>query len=426
LEQDKRWPAIFAWCLYDWACSSFSIIVMTFIFATYFTTRIAENEIIGTYQWANASSFAGLIVALSSPLFGAIADYGGHHKRWLFFFTIICVISTALLWFAYPNTHSVYLTLTCLIVGTIGLEVGMVFYNAFLSKLAPKEYLGRISGWGWGSGYIGGIIALSMALIFFVKWNIFSLNPQTSAQIRICGPFAAMWYALFSLPLFFLVPKLSSTSAPLREAIVKGGLELIRTIKKLPQEKNILFFLIARMIYADGLNTLFIFGGIYAAGTYGLSFEEVLLFGITMNIAAGLGAVCLAWMDDWVGSKVTISISLVFLIILGIPVLTLHDKYQFWIAALLLCLFVGPAQSASRSLMVRLISNKETATEMFGLYALSGRITAFVGPWLLGMITVAFNSQRMGMATELVFFAIGGILLIPVKLPLETVTSNKH
>lgn len=229
-----------------------------------------------------------------------------------------------------------------------------------------------------------------------------------------------MWYAVFALPLFFLLPSLTSTSAPLREAVVKGCRELMHTIKKLPQEKNIMFFLIARMIYADGLNTLFIFGGIYAAGTYGLSFEEVLLFGITMNIAAGLGAVCLAWMDDWVGSKITISISLVFLVILGIPVLTLHDKYYFWIVALLLCLFVGPAQSASRSLMVRLITNKETATEMFGLYALSGRITAFVGPWLLGMITLASNSQRMGMATILVFFAVGGILLIPVKLPPET------
>ena len=413
----KSVTAIAAWCLYDWACASFSIIVMTFIFATYFTTKVAENEIIGTYQWANATTIAGIIIALTSPLFGAIADHGGHHKRWLFFFTWLSIVSSAFLWFAYPDTNSVYLTLTCLIFGTIGLEVAMVFYNAFLPKLASKEYLGRVSGWGWGSGYLGGILALTFALVVFVKSNLLSLDTQTAAQIRICGPFVALWYAIFSLPLFFLVPNISSTTRPMSTAIRLGWKELIATIKKLPKEKNILLYLISHMIYTDGLNTLFIFGGIYAAGTYGLSFEEVLLFGITMNITAGLGAILLAWMDDLIGSKATVVVSLIFLTLLGIPLLFLHHKMAFWAVALLLCLFVGPVQSASRSLMVRLIAHKETATEMFGLYALSGRITAFVGPWLLGVMTLLFNSQRVGMATILVFFALGAILLLPVKVP---------
>src|SRR3990167_929179 len=156
--------SIIAWCLYDSAAASFSIIVTTFIFATYFTTKVAENEIIGTYQWANAIAIAGIIIALTSPLFGAIADYGGHHKRWLLFFTMLSIISAALLWFAYPNVQSVYFTLTSMVIGTIGLEVGLVFYNAFLVYLAPKDYVGRLSGWGGGCGYLGGIIALSLAL----------------------------------------------------------------------------------------------------------------------------------------------------------------------------------------------------------------------------------------------------------------------
>jgi UMF1 family MFS transporter len=174
------------------------------------------------------------------------------------------------------------------------------------------------------------------------------------------------------------------------------------------------------MIYTDGLNTLFAFGGIYAAGTYKLSFEEVLLFGITMNITAGLGAISLGWLDDYLGSKLTIIISLLFLIIFGIPLLLLHDKYTFWVVALILCIFVGPVQSASRSLMVRLIETKNNiSAEMFGLYALSGRISAFIGPWLLGIMTLSFGSQRVGMATVLIFFLLGGILLLPVKIAAE-------
>lgn len=415
MKQQKSIAAIFAWCLYDWASSSFSVIVVTFIFATYFTTKVAENEIIGTYQWANATSIAGIIIAFASPLFGAIADYGGYHKRWLFVFTGLCITSSGLLWFAYPNSSSVYLTLTCLVAGTIGLEVAMVFYNVLLPQLAPKDYLGRVSGWGWGSGYLGGIVALTIALILFVKTNLFSLDTQTAAQIRITGPFVACWYFIFALPLFFLTPTITMTSRPFSHAIRAGWFELLSTFKKLPQEKNIFLFLVAHMIYADGLNTLFVFGGIYAAGTYGLSFEEVLLFGITMNITAGIGAILLGWMDDFLGSKLTVMVSLIFLIFFGIPILFLHHKYVFWVVALLLCLFVGPVQSASRSLMVRLIADKESSTEMFGLYALSGKITAFLGPWLLGMTTLFFDSQRVGMATVLVFFIVGALLLIPVK-----------
>jgi MFS transporter, UMF1 family len=416
LNNRKPFSLIAAWCLYDWSAAAFSIIVTTFIFATYFTTKVAANQIIGTYQWANATSLAGIIIALTSPLFGAIADHGGHHKRWLFFFTVVCIISTALLWFSYPAPSSVYYTLTCVVIGTVGFEVAFVFYNAFLPHLAPKDYLGRISGWGWGSGYLGGILALSIALFVFVEPKFSWLNSQTAEQVRICGPFVALWIAVFSLPLFLLAPDISVRSSPLPKAIRAGWKDLIATLKKLPQEKNIFLYLIAHMIYTDGLNTLFAFGGIYAAGTYGLSFEEVLMFGITMNITAGIGAISLGWMDDYLGSKLTVIISLIFLTLLGIPLLLLHQKYVFWGVALLLCIFVGPVQSASRSLMVRLTASKGASAEMFGLYALSGKVTAFIGPWLLGLLTVSFHSQRAGMATVVVFFIVGVLVLLPVKV----------
>jgi UMF1 family MFS transporter len=302
------------------------------------------------------------------------------------------------------------------VTGTVGFEVALVFYNAYLPFIVPKKYLGRICGWGWGCGYLGGILSLSIALMFFVKTNKLGLDLTSAEQIRICGPFVAVWYALLSLPLFFFLPDIPSPSHALPRAIKAGWRELRSTLKKLPQEKNILLYLISHMIYTDGLNTLFAFGGIYAAGTYGMSFEEVLLFGITINISAGLGAVCLAWVDDYLGSKPTVIISLICITALGFPILFLHSKNMFWIIALLVCLFVGPIQSASRSLMVRLIAERETSTEMFGLYALSGKITAFVGPWLLGWITVLSGSQRVGMATVLVFFALGAALLVPVKI----------
>jgi MFS transporter, UMF1 family len=407
--------AIVAWCLYDWAAASFSIIVTTFIFATYFTTSVAENHVLGTYQWANAVALAGVIIAFASPLLGAIADYGGHHKRWLLCFTLLSVFSTAMLWFAFPNQHSIHLMLTCLVIGTIGFELSLVFYNSYLPQLAPREYLGRISGWGWGAGYLGGIIALTFALFVFVRGGTW-LDRDTAEQVRICGPFVAVWYAMFSLPLFFLVPEVNSNSRPLPTAVKLGCRELWHTIKTLPQEKNIFIYLIAHMIYADGLNTLFAFGGIYAAGTYGLSFEQVLLFGITMNVAAGIGALLLGWIDDVLGSKPTIIFSLVCLTMAGATILFLHDKYIFWAVALFACLFVGPIQSASRSLMVHLIQDKPNTTEMFGLYSLSGRVTSFVGPWLLGMATITFQSQRVGIATILIFFVVGAVALLPVKV----------
>lgn len=416
IKKRKPLATIVAWCFYDWACASYSIIIITFIFSPYFTTKIAENEIIGTYQWGLAMAIAGLFIAISSPLFGAIADYGGNHKVWLIFFSWLCIIPTALLWFAYPNSHFVYYALFLVVISSIGYEVAQVFYNAFLLDLAPKDYLGRISGWGWGSGYVGGILALTFTLIFFIQGHYIALPTENLAQIRICGPFAALWFALFSLPFFIKAPMLSSHFKPLPQAIRTGVYELFVTMKKLRHDRNVLLYLLSHMVYTDGLNTLFAFGGIYAAGTYGLTFEEVLLFGITMNIAAGIGAFIFGWVDDFLGPKMTILGALFFLLIFGIVILILQDKYSFWVTALLLSLFVGPVQSASRSLMVHLITTKKNSAEMFGLYALSGKITAFMGPWLLGTTTYFMHSQRMGMATLLIFFIIGALLLLPVQV----------
>lgn len=411
---------IIAWCMYDWASAAFPIIVTTFIIATYFTAKVAANEIEGTYQWAMATGIAGMIIAFASPVFGAIADHSGRQKIWLAFFTVLCIVGSAMLWFAYPKADAIYYTLFSVVIGTIGLEIALVFYNAFLPHIAPSNYIGRISGWAWGLGYFGGIIILSIALFVFVKNPPTWLNTETSEQIRICGILVALWYAIFALPLFLFVPDLPSSGIRMTKAIQQGCSEIVKTIKCLPQQKNLFLYLIAHLIYIDGLNTLFAFGGIYAAGTFKMSMTEVILLGITMNISAGIGAVALAWLDDLLGSKPTIMVSLIFLIIFGIAILFVQTVAVFWILGLLLTLFVGPVQAASRSLMAR-ITPVEKSTEMFGLYAFSGRITSFVGPWVLGLATLHFQNQRAGIATIVVFFIVGGFLMFFVREPQKRV-----
>jgi UMF1 family MFS transporter len=410
----KNKRVLFAWCLYDWAAAPFYSIITTFIFAAYFTGHVAENTIVGTSQWANATALAGIVIAILSPLFGAIADHGGRHKMWVLLFTSLCIISSALLWFAYPSPHSVYFTLACTVLGTIGLEVALVFYNSFLPHIVSNNYLGRLSGWAWGVGYIGGIIALSIALFVFINPKPTWLDTNTAAQVRICGPLVAIWFAIFSIPFFILVPDSPTIRISAYQAISRGLREIKQTIKELPQQKNLLLYLIAHLIYIDGLNTIFAFGGIYAAGTFGMDLPHVILFGITMNITAGIGAIILAWADDYFGSKPTILISLLGLTVFSIPLLLVHDRNVFWGFALLLAVFVGPVQAASRALMARL-APPDKSTEMFGLYALSGRITAFIGPWILGIVTLHFDSQRAGMSTVLLFFIVGGFLMLKVR-----------
>lgn len=412
----KQITQLIAWGCYDWACAAFSIIITTFVFATYFTTRVASNTIMGTYQWATATAIAGVCIGILSPIFGSIADHGGHHKRWLFIFTYGCIFFTALLWFVYPNIHSVTYALVCVIFGTICLEIATVFYNSFLSFLAPPNYIGRLSGWAWGAGYVGGIVALSIVLFGFIKHVPSWLNVQSAEQIRLCAPLVSVWFALFSLPLFILVPDTPSTGLGTKKAVRKGLHEIFLTLKELNYYKNLVLYLLAHLIYVDGLNTLFAFGGIYAAGTFGMSFTQVLIFGITMNMTAGLGAILLAWVDDRLGSKKMILISLVCLFFLGLPLLFITNYRVFWMLALLLSIFIGPVQAASRSLMTRLTPT-EKASEMFGLYAFSGRITAFLGPWALGLATYYFHTQRAGMATILIFFIVGGVLMLFVEEP---------
>lgn len=404
--------SIIAWGLYDWATSAFSVVTTTFIFAAYFTESIAVDPITGTHQWADAAAFSGLLIAILSPILGAAADEMGRRKPWIAFFTCISVVSAALLWFSHPSPDYVPWALTWLIIGTIGLELSLVFYNAMMRDLAPEHSLGRLSGWAWGAGYFGGIICLLLSLLLVRnQFPGIHLNPATAEPVRATSLLVAIWLSVFSIPLFLFTPEKQAIKIPFFIAIRQGLKNLYTLFTSLKQNKAILLYLFAHMIYTDGLNTLFSFGGIYAAGTFGFNMQEIILFGLGMNLAAGIGAISFAWVDDYIGSKHTILISLAGLFLFGACVFLIHSVLLFWLFGMAMAVFVGPVQSASRAYLVH-IANPGSLTELFGLYSFSGKISAFIGPWLLGLITLHFNSQRAGMSTILLFFLCGGLLLL--------------
>ncbi len=409
---------LLAWALYDWAVSPFSVIVITFVFPTYFARALVGDEVEGTALWGWAMTGSAVLVGLLSPPLGAIVDAGGRRKPWLLGATVIGALATAGLWWAEPAAAAIPLMLLLVLVANTALEVGQTFYNAMLADLAPSERLGRWSGWGWGLGYASGIVVLVLALLFLIQADPppFGLDKAGAEQVRILGPLLALWLLAFSLPLFLRCPDRPTVRIGGGDAVRAGLRDLVRTLRGLRHEPVLLRFLVARLVYNDGLNTLFAFGGIYAAGTFGMTLDEVIQLGIALNLTAGLGAFLVAQLDDRLGSKPVILLALAGLIIAGTVALLAQDKALFWLAALALGCFVGPAQSASRTLMARL-APPERRTELFGLYALTGKVTAFLGPFLFGTATYLMGTQRAGMATVLVMFIAGALLLLRVREP---------
>lgn len=405
-----------AWSLYDFANSAFPTVVVTFVFSAYFVRAVAADVEAGTAAWGQAMAIAGFATAILGPVLGAVADRAGRRKPWVFVFSLACILAAGGLWFVRPDPVYVPLALVLAVVAVIAFEVATVFYNAMLPDLVPAGHIGRWSGWAWGIGYLGGLLCLVVALFGLVMTPtpIFGLDKAASEHVRAAAPLTAIWFAVFALPFFVLTPDRPATGvAPI--AAARAGLARIgHTIRHLGAERNIARFLVSRLFYTDALNTLFAFGGIYAAGTFGMGFDEVILFGIALNVTAGLGAAAFAWIDDRIGPKPTILAAIAGLMLSGTAVLLVDEKMWFWVFGLTLGIFVGPAQAASRSLMAHL-APPERESEMFGLFALSGKATSFIGPAMLAWATLAFDSQRAGMATIIVFFAIGFAILLGVE-----------
>jgi UMF1 family MFS transporter len=409
--------ALIAWCLYDWANSAFPTVISTFVFATYFVQGVAANVATGTAQWSLAMSLAGLAIAVLSPPLGAIADKGGARKPLLLLATLVNVPLCASLWFVRPDPSYAVLGIVLVAAGTVAFEIGTVFYNSLLPGVAPPHLLGRASGWAWGIGYAGGLCALAVCLLLLVRPDPspFGLDRAQAEQVRAVGPLVALWWVAFSWPLFAFVREPHVPGAlPWGQAAREGIAAMARVWPALQAVPGSARFLLANMFYMNGLNTLFSFGAVYAAGSFGMTTEEVLLFGITLNVTAGLGAAGFAFIDDRFGAKPTVLVALLCMIVLGAALLLARDKALFWALGLALGVFMGPAQAASRSLMARL-APENVRGEFFGLFALSGRVTSFAGPAVLGVATLISGSQRVGMATILLFLGAGLWLLWGVR-----------
>ncbi len=430
--------AIAGWCLYDWAMSAFNTVIGTFVFSVYFAQGVAADPEEGTAVWGFALGLSGLAIAILSPVLGAIADRGGRAKPWLAVFTTVAVLGAAVLWFVKPDPAYVPLALIAVAVGSAAFELCYVFYNALLTRVAPPGMLGRVSGWGWGVGYFGGLGSLIICLVLLIQTDtpLFGLlSKEESEHVRATALVVAVWYALFALPLFLLVPDRPPVAASAGQVVRDGLATLAKTLSGLRRQANVVRYLIASALWRDGISTITAFGGIFAATLFGMETGQVILFAILLNVAAGFGSIGFAWVDDLMGAKPTLVISIlgligsgVCLLLIGTPAwawaptlnlpLSAFDADQQWLLVfgMVLGIFFGPAQAAARSMMARLAPSG-LETEYFGLYALSGRAVGFIGPIAYGAAVSAFDSQRAGMMTVMVLFAVGLLLLLTVREP---------
>lgn len=405
-----------SWALYDWANSAVPTVIITFIFSAYFTRSVAPDEVVGSQVWGNVVGISGLIVALLGPVLGSAADHTGRRKPWILLFTLLCVASTAALWWITPDASLMWQAALLVGLATIGLELAIVLYNAMLPDLASRETIGRWSGWGWALGYAGGLLCLVTVLFLFIEegTRIGSFDTESAEHLRAGFVFVAAWFALFSIPFFLFTKEESGKSGvPLGRAVREGLAQLADTARHVRRYSHIVRFLLARIFYVDGMATLFAFGGVFAAGTFGMDERAILLFGIALNLSAGLGAFLFAWIDDHIGSQRTILLSLAGIIIPGTVLLLAKSEMLFWIAGLTIGIFVGPVQAASRSYMAR-VAPPDMTNQMFGLFAFSGKATAFLGPLLVGWITWLSGSQRIGMSTIIVLLCIGFLIMLTV------------
>ena len=418
--KDDR-TTIAAWCTYDWANSAFTTLVVTFIYSTYFVQAFADDPDTGTAFWSRGIVVSSILIAVLSPVLGAAADRGGARRKFLIISTLVCVAATTVLAFITPGQSNAVLTaLTVFVIANVAFEVGMVFYNAFLPAVVSPERIGRVSGYGWGLGYAGGLVCLVVALLVFVGLPgsdpLLALSTEDAFNVRATNLLVAGWFLIFSLPIFLWVrdsAKGASVSigvpetgrSPLRQAFT----DLKVTAQKIRHYRQIIRFLLARLVYNDGLVTVFAFAGIYASGTFDFTQSDIIVFGIVINVAAGLGAWVFGIMDDRRGGKSTIMVSLVALSVATLIAVLAPGRPWLWVAGIGIGIFAGPNQSASRSLMGRFVPERHQS-EFFGFFAFSGKATAFLGPLLLGILSEAYG-QRVGVSVVVLFFLAGGALL---------------
>ncbi|KQO95829.1 MFS transporter [Leifsonia sp. Leaf264] len=412
---------ILAWGLWDWGSAAFNAVATTFVFTVYLTGKSFGEEAAVSAQLGWALGLAGIVVLLIAPVTGQRSDTSGRRKLWLAVNTAVVVACLALMFLVQPSPDYLLLGLILLAVGTVFFEIAGVNYNAMLAQISTPKTVGRVSGFGWGMGYIGGIVLLLIVYFGFIKPEVglFGVTGDDGLAVRVSMVIAALWFAVFALPVLFAVPELPVTDAAKHERIgfLKSYAVLGRDIARLwKTSRPTVHFLLASAVFRDGLTGVFTFGGVLAAGTFGFSPGDVIIFAIAANVVAGVSTISVGYLDDRLGAKPVIVTALIGLVISGSLVFLLHDggTVVFWVFGLMLCLFVGPAQSASRTFLSRLIPAGREG-EVFGLYATTGRAATFLAPTAFALFVTIGGAQYWGILGIVLVLLVGLLLLIPVK-----------
>lgn len=419
----------YAWALLDWAHQPYFTLITTFVFAPYFAISFIGDAVRGQEIWGYSQSFAGATIALLSPVLGAIADRIGRCKPWIAALGVSYIIGNALLWLAAPGALDVFApVMGAVVLAAVSAEFIIVFSNAMLPDLVSPARLGRLSGFGWGLGYVGGLLSLVMII------GVPGLKENPG---QLAGPLTALWFLLFAPPFFLFTPDRPRAVISAAQAVRGGLAQLRQTLLHARNYSNVVRFLIAHMIYADGMTALFAFGGIYGAGLFGWEIHTLGLFGIILIIFAAVGAFAGGWADDRFGSRRTILVSVAGLFLALIGAISIQrdsilfgldvdpmrpggvpfgsaPELAYLVCGVLMGIFGGPAQAASRTLLARLIP-REMSGEFYGLFAMSGKATSFLAPLLIGLTTAALQSQRAGMAVIMLFLIAGFLLLLQVR-----------
>lgn len=423
------------WMMFDFASQPYNTLLLTFIFGPYFASAVMDDPVAAQAAWGFAIAAAGAVIAVSAPVLGAMADASGRHLSWIWLFSVLYVAGAAALWFAAPGSENAGLVLVLFCLGLIGMEFATIFTNAMLPGLGPREALGRISGSGWALGYVGGVISLVVMLLFFAENDAgrtllgrppaLGLDPETREGTRFVGPFTAIWYVVFMVPFFLWVRPVGASragSARPRAALAA----LWRTIRSLPARRSLMAYLGSSMLYRDALNGLYTFGGIYTAGILGWTPVEIGTFGI---LAAVTGAV-FAWIggriDSARGPKPVIAACILVLLAASLLVVTVSrdgvagfavgaesglPDIAFYVLGGVIGAAGGALQAASRTMLVRQVAPGRQ-TEGFGLYALAGKATSFLAPFLIGVVTLASGSQQVGILPIAALFIAGLVTLV--------------
>jgi MFS transporter, UMF1 family len=422
-EKPTRIPRsqVFSWALWDWGSASFNAVITTFVFTVYLTS----TDAFGGTDFVSAQlgwwiGGAGLVIALLAPITGQRSDGSGRRKLWLAVNTYIVVLLSALMFFVEPKPGLLVLGLFLIAAGTVFFEFAAVNYNAMLHQVSTPKTIGRISGFGWAMGYFGGIVLLLILYFGFIhpEVGLFGVTDADGLSVRVSMLIAAAWFGLSALPLLFKVPEFRApTTKRERIGFLRSYAILGRDIAKLWRESRpTLGFLVASAVFRDGLTGVFTFGGILAAGTFGFSGGDVIVFAIAANVVAGLSTLLVGSLDDRIGPKPVMVTALVGTILAALAVFAFHEggTVVFWTFGLIMCLFVGPAQSASRSFLSRIVP-AERQGEMFGLYATTGKAATFLAPTAFALFVTLFGAQVWGVLGIALILLVGLILLLPVK-----------